>query len=152
MDGVIYLLHFERPISDAHTCQHYTGWALDLHTRIADHRAGRGARLTQVAVERGIRFEVVRTWIGSRDFERALKNRKDAPRLCPVCNLVHQRGAQRPNAVQLELPLICVPVAAEDFPTAAPRPIDWYEISQLERWRGSSLAAAPSGHLDDDLL
>lgn len=84
--GTIYLLHFEAPISSAHTTQHYLGWAEDLEPRISAHRAGDGARLTQVARERGIGFTVVRTWHGTRALERKLKNRHDAPRLCPCCN------------------------------------------------------------------
>lgn len=30
-------------------------------------------------------FRVARTWRGDRNFERRLKNRKNAPRLCPIC-------------------------------------------------------------------
>jgi predicted GIY-YIG superfamily endonuclease len=56
-----YLLHFEAPIAPGrHTCQHYIGSAKRLRVRIAEHRAGRGARLTQVALERGIAFTVGR--------------------------------------------------------------------------------------------
>src|SRR5262245_43612347 len=100
--GLVYLLHFERPISKHHTCQHYIGWCLDLVERLALHRAGRGARLTQVAVERGIGFEVVRTWPGDRVLERLLKDRKGAPKLCPIC---YPTRRQRPMATgQLELP------------------------------------------------
>lgn len=84
--GYVYLLHFDRPISDKHTCQHYIGFALDVPARLALHRAGSGARLCQVAKERGIGFHLVRTWRGDRNLERALKNRKNAPRLCYCCN------------------------------------------------------------------
>jgi hypothetical protein len=38
-----------------------------------------------VCRERGITWQLVRTWEGGRKFERQLKNRKEAPRLCPVC-------------------------------------------------------------------
>ena len=57
-------MNFARPISPAHTCQHYLGWAEDVDARLADHAAGRGARLTQVALERGIGWRLVRTWAG----------------------------------------------------------------------------------------
>lgn len=83
-----YLLHFERAIAPGvHTTQHYLGFtARPLRERIAEHRAGRGARLTQVAHQRGIAFICVRTWQnGSRSLERRLKNRKEGPVLCPVC-------------------------------------------------------------------
>lgn len=83
---MVYLLHFSRPISDKHTCQHYLGYTRSLRKRITEHKAGLGARLTQVALERGIEFEVVRIWTGgTRQLERQLKNQKNAPRLCPVC-------------------------------------------------------------------
>lgn len=85
MAMTIYLLHFERRISPRHTTQHYLGIAKDLEARLADHASGQGARLTQVAVERGISWTVVRTWKGDRTFERRLKNRKHANYLCPLC-------------------------------------------------------------------
>jgi hypothetical protein len=83
--GIIYLLHFSKPISSLHTCQHYLGYTENLEERIAQHQAGCGARLTQVAKERGITFTVVRTWQGDRKLERRLKNRKSSPSLCPIC-------------------------------------------------------------------
>lgn len=85
-----YLLHFRTPISPDHTAQHYIGWAEDVDRRIAEHRAGRGARLTQVAKERGIDFAVVRIWEhAERTTERKLKNRHNAPKLCPICRRRH---------------------------------------------------------------
>jgi predicted GIY-YIG superfamily endonuclease len=82
----VYLLHFETRISDNHSCQHYIGSSDNLDERLEDHKAGRAARLTQVAVERGIDFVLARTWEGGRVEERKLKNRKNAPKLCPICN------------------------------------------------------------------
>ena len=82
---MIYLLHFRRPIAPAHPCRHYLGYADDLAARLREHAAGRGARLTRVALERGIAWEVTRTWPGDRAAERRLKRRKEAPALCPLC-------------------------------------------------------------------
>lgn len=83
----VYLLHFDRRISDRHSCQHYVGFADDVDARLALHRAGQGARLTQVAVERGIGFVVARVWPGgTRALERQIKRRKHAPDLCPLCS------------------------------------------------------------------
>lgn len=97
--GTCYLLHFETPIAPGrHTCQHYIGWSnRRLRERIADHRKGYGARLTQVAKERGISFIVVRTWPNTtRRDERRLKNRKDVPkRLCPICTGKKMKGYLR---------------------------------------------------------
>ena len=85
--GDVYLLHFDSPISPGvHTCQQYIGFATDLNRRLEEHAAGRGARLTEVAKERGIRFQVARVWPDeTREFERELKNQKNGPRLCPIC-------------------------------------------------------------------
>ena len=91
---MVYLLHFSAPLgNERHQAQHYIGSAPDsrLQTRIAEHQRGAGARITQVAVERGIGLEVVRTWPGGRQEERRLKNRKAAPRLCPVCRAQHEQ-------------------------------------------------------------
>lgn len=86
MSGFVYLLHFEKPIAPGrHTCQHYIGYAADLAARIQAHETGHGARITQVARERGIRFQVARLWHGDRGLERRLKDRKQAPQLCPIC-------------------------------------------------------------------
>lgn len=86
MMSYIYLLHFSQPIAPGrHTCQHYIGFAADLAARIQSHATGHGARLVTVARERGISFEVMRVWRGSRRDERRLKNRKNAPALCPHC-------------------------------------------------------------------
>jgi predicted GIY-YIG superfamily endonuclease len=82
----VYLLHFDEPISDRHTCQHYLGSGDDVNARLGDHLAGRGARLTRVALERGISWRVARLWQGGRRKERLLKRQKNGPRLCPICN------------------------------------------------------------------
>src|SRR5512142_1629951 len=80
--GVVYLLHFDRPYRHA---SHYTGWTTNLTERLADHRAGHGARLTAVIRQAGIGFVLARTWRGSRAKERALKRQGGASRRCPVC-------------------------------------------------------------------
>ncbi len=49
--GTVYLLHLERPYQHA---KHYTGWTQDLAARLAEHAAGRGARLLEVAGAHGI--------------------------------------------------------------------------------------------------
>ncbi len=95
----VYLLHFEQPISDRHTAQHYLGYTQKLSDRIEQHRRGQGSRLCAVAVERGIGFEVARTWSkGTRRLERQLKRRKSAPRLCPICQAKHQAKQDAKNA------------------------------------------------------
>ena len=78
----IYLLHFETKLAHA---GHYIGSTDDHDARLADHAAGRGARLTAVIKQAGITWRLARTWPGGRKHERLLKRRKETPRLCPLC-------------------------------------------------------------------
>ena len=82
LTGVVYLLHFDRRFQHA---AHYTGWALDLDSRMTEHARGRGARLTAVVLAAGIGWTLARTWDGDRYLERRIKNRGSAVRQCPVC-------------------------------------------------------------------
>lgn len=82
---MIYLLHFDVPISDRHTTQHYLGWTDDIDHRVREHRLGRGARLCQVAAERGIGFTLAELLPGSRSTERKLKQLKNYRAFCPIC-------------------------------------------------------------------
>jgi predicted GIY-YIG superfamily endonuclease len=79
----VYLIHFLKPYKHA---RHYLGYSTNLDKRITDHLCGMGARLLEVVTDAGIEWRLVRTWPGDRELERQLKNRKDAPRLCPICN------------------------------------------------------------------
>jgi len=85
---VVYLIHFNAKLTGH--ARHYIGWTWDeksLPRRIHHHRIGQGARIMAVVAERGIGFDVVRTWPeGDKFHERKLKNQKHAARLCPVCN------------------------------------------------------------------
>jgi predicted GIY-YIG superfamily endonuclease len=88
---------------------HYIGWTDDLVGRILEHTEGKGARFTQVCVERGISFALARIWDGDqadRKFERRLKNWKAAPKLCPICNAetaLHYMQLERRNSSPSEL-------------------------------------------------
>lgn len=79
---VVYLLHLEAPHAHA---RHYVGWSANLAYRLDHHRAGRGARLLAAVSAAGGRFIVARLWNGTRTDERRLHNRKNTPRICPVC-------------------------------------------------------------------
>jgi hypothetical protein len=87
--GTVYLIHFARPIGDLSNprgqARHCLGWAFDLERRLEAHRAGNGARLMEVVTERGIPWQVARTWPGDRELEKQLKRQKNSPRLCPIC-------------------------------------------------------------------
>jgi hypothetical protein len=102
--GVISLLHFDRPIGDptnprGYAC-HYTGWTLDLPTRLVAHAHGHGARLMQVVGEQGIGWQLARIWTGTRARERSLKQSGGAARRCPVCQLA-ALGLQPPRPIDL---------------------------------------------------
>ncbi|MEC3957535.1 hypothetical protein VMT65_31190 [Nocardia sp. CDC153] len=87
---MVYLLHFDRPYRHA---AHYTGTTTDLDARLADHAAGRGARLMEVVIGAGIGFRRARTWAGGRARERQLKREGGASRHCPECG-VAPHGSQ----------------------------------------------------------
>ena len=81
--GTVYLFHFDQRYEHA---GHYTGWAEDLDHRVAEHLAGRGARLIEVITQAGIGFRLARTWPGvTRARERQLKRQGGASRHCPIC-------------------------------------------------------------------
>ena len=88
--SVVYTLHFDPPYSPSpdappyKTAGHYTGWAANLEKRLAEHEAGRGARLTQVQAEAGGTWRLAAVEPGTRFRERQLKNHS-ASRRCPIC-------------------------------------------------------------------
>ena len=64
---------------------HYLGWSTNIRERIGEHVAGCGARLVAVVIAAGYRVQLVRTWPGTRELERALKGRHSGRALCPLC-------------------------------------------------------------------
>jgi len=98
-NGFVYLLHLDAPLSPNSPSRHYIGWCYHVPSRMQQHLKGRGSRFMQVARERGIGFQIARIWPGDRGWERCLKNRKEAPRLCPICRKAHD-----PRQLALDLP------------------------------------------------
>lgn len=95
VDGVVYLLHFDRAYKHA---RHYTGWTSDLPARLEEHAAGHGARLLAVLAAHGITWQLARTWTGTRGRERRLKIQGGASRRCPLCGVNPRRSAERERA------------------------------------------------------
>ena len=86
----------------ARNCRQVQHWTRDLDARLEAHRAGQGARLMEVVKKAGGSFRLARTWTGGRDRERAIKNRHEAPRLCPVCSPEPRPVQQGKSAAQPE--------------------------------------------------
>jgi predicted GIY-YIG superfamily endonuclease len=113
----VYLIHMEAPISPDHTTQHYIGFAEEIAARLEAHAAGRGARLMEVAKERGIHWHCARVWEGaSRKEERKLKNRKNAPELCPECNPRAERNGKGIGKKSIIHPQIEIRIAVRVAP------------------------------------
>src|SRR5215472_10027067 len=90
MAPVCYLLHFDRPYVSANgkgIAAHYLGSTSNLKRRLAEHAAGRGARLLAVVAAEGIGWELARLWPGGRARERQLKRMGGHARLCPLCGI-----------------------------------------------------------------
>ncbi|MCB0486507.1 MAG: GIY-YIG nuclease family protein [Flavobacteriaceae bacterium] len=92
----VYLLHFDRPIGNPNNkraqAQHYIGWCVNLRKRLFQHYTGKGAKITQYLFENKIGWSVARVWYfenykKARDFERVLKRRKYARRICRFCSM-----------------------------------------------------------------
>ena len=97
--GTVYLFCFSRSMGNLNNTRaqasHYLGWGHgNAAARIADHKAGKGSALTRAAVAVGISLKLVRTWIGDRNLERELKNKKNAKGICPECKKAYNEAAK----------------------------------------------------------
>jgi predicted GIY-YIG superfamily endonuclease len=92
----VYLLHFTEPLSQAKGKQvgHYIGLTNNVARRLGVHARGTGNGLVKAAMTRG-KVVVVRLWEQDGHFERKLKKRKNARRLCPICR---QKDGLKPTA------------------------------------------------------
>jgi hypothetical protein len=72
----------------AANCRQIHHTAAGLAARLAEHEAGRGSRLLQVAEAAGNTWTLARTWPGGCQRERQLKNQGGASRRCgPACGV-----------------------------------------------------------------
>lgn len=84
--GYVYVLHFDEKLSHA---QHYIGCTHELRERLTAHAVGRGSRLCQVLLEKGISWQLGA--VGScshreiRRKERQLKNWHHSKEFCTIC-------------------------------------------------------------------
>ena len=162
--GWIYTVHLDEPLGDEtnpkNQAWHYTGWTEDLAARLAEHAAGRGSRILEVAKERGIGWKVVAVYPGTRKIEAQVKKYTAAPR-CPVCTarpriprLCLQLVAEiQRRAGQEERPRRRVPAQWHPgpFTTGVQRGGDWarqmkaagMSADQIETTHHAAMAAAP---------
>src|SRR5258708_7057039 len=95
---IVYEVHIEPPVEHA---AHYIGRSPDggvagLVRRLAKHGGSEGARLLQVAKQRGSTWRLVRTWEGDGRKQRQLKTRSGAL-YCPDCTEHPMEGATPPR-------------------------------------------------------
>lgn len=89
--NVVYLIHFHAPVAfrQLHgktvAVRHYIGSAKVLEERMQAHNVRKDAAIMRTAAERGVGWEVVRTWEGDRRLERSLKRQGHFDRRCPKC-------------------------------------------------------------------
>jgi hypothetical protein len=94
-------------------------------------------------------FRLARTWTGGRDRERAIKNRHEAPRLCPVCSpepfpVQAGKSAARPEPVRPAVTLP-PPEATPAQASAAPRPQASASGPEAWPWPGQPVSTAAAG-------
>jgi predicted GIY-YIG superfamily endonuclease len=79
----VYLIHFDDSFGHA---RHYTGYSVNIPTRLEKHRNSTGAKLIRAVNAVGLGWQLARLWIGANQtFERSLKDRHGASKYCPVC-------------------------------------------------------------------
>ena len=82
---IMYLLHFDRPLSNR---QHYLGSTLEARkgARWLSHAKGQGGAFTRRFAKAGIGFQVAAVWpISCRLVEHDRKKHGHLDRLCPIC-------------------------------------------------------------------
>lgn len=87
MKAYIYILHFDLPLAHA---EHYCGCTTNIRARMARHAHGHGSNLTRVLKEQGITWRLGHlaycSFADMRRLERSLKDLKNTPRHCDICN------------------------------------------------------------------
>lgn len=98
---MIYLLHFDRAVGTERNAARHSLCVADGNTDhdnlLAEHRAGRGNRLSRRAVASGATMQIVATRPGDRATlaHYQLTYKQCYTVICPVCNPRHMRVFQR---------------------------------------------------------
>ncbi|MGO8979019.1 MAG: hypothetical protein ACLQER_06965 [Streptosporangiaceae bacterium] len=97
--GVIYLLHFDRPIGNTRSktgyAQHYTGWASNLVTRLAQHMSRSDAKIVQAFRQAGIGWELARPGPAPAPGSARSRLRAAPPGTAPSARASHRRSPLR---------------------------------------------------------
>jgi len=148
-EGHVYLFHFHQPLGNPANrraqASHYVGFAEDLEARLAAQLAGRGAKIVQAAIARGIGFDIYH-WPACLAVEKLIKRRKETAVFCPTC----ARAAGRlPRPLPIPVLQLALPFDTDELPEIALGRMDWLEMKINQEWRAHRIPT-PAGI--DDLL
>jgi len=147
-EGEVYILHFHQPLGNPANrraqASHYVGFAEDLEARLAAQLAGRGAKIVQAAIARGIGFDIYH-WPACLAVEKLIKRRKETAVFCPTCAAARGR---KPKG--LPIPVLQLALDLSDIPEVTLGRMDWLELTIQAQWRSQRIPS-PAG-IDDDLL
>lgn len=76
MNGTVYIIRLDKPLSEKHTSQFYVGWTRHFSRRMKHHAAGTGARFLAAAKRKGIGWRVVWQQAGTPELEKQIKRWK----------------------------------------------------------------------------
>ena len=88
---IVYLLHFNRKYpARGGDKQHYIGYTKWLPHRLKQHGTKTGSKFLWHVAQRGIEWDVVRTWSceserEARELEQKLKHHTEHALICPLC-------------------------------------------------------------------
>lgn len=95
---IVYGLHFISPLNPTRPAQHYIGSCkkLNLYKRLQLHATGKsGVKYIEAYYKKRIPFVVFGLWKGSKQYERLIKNKKNARKYCPICKRREQDGTNK---------------------------------------------------------
>lgn len=125
----VYLLHFSR-LSHA---EHYCGSTENLKSRLEAHARGAGSRLTRELHRQSITWELGGlyecSFVTSRVVERAMKDQKNGPRYCHLCN---PSPARIPHGRSIDTSLVPFPKSSMDFLKTTPAPLPRIAVHTLD--------------------
>lgn len=138
MDGIIYILQIIPPMFHA---KYYVGWCKTggLWNRLKQHRTGKGAHITRAAVEQKRRLYLVADFPGTRDDERAIKNRKNTPKFVKQ---LERRGLLNTQKTAVTERASNVTISARNTPSPTA------ELTYYDDYEDENIMAKDLSHID----